>query len=459
MIDLLKLFNDNKNEIFIYDAINNREYTYNNFFVLSMQYFEHIKQNSSSNNIVTIMDNSIDLFAVYFACLVGNYTVIPIDPLLGDDIKDDIQKNIGDTFCIYDKLERHGFYPNISYDIINQIDYERNFLITHTSGTTGKYKGVKHSFQNLVSSALALGHFFKYEQDYIFYHNMPMSYMAGILNLFITPLVFGCKIVIDQRFDVQKAGKFWNIPNKYNCKVFWLTPTIISILNRLDRGTIGINYIKNTKPIFHVGTAPLYDEVRKLFEEKYNTSLYASYGLSETLFITTEYPLAKHVDGCTGNLLPNVDYLLNDNELCFKTPWMFNGYTNVDTNDFFLDKYYKSGDLGIINDKEKLFVTGRVKDLIIKGGINISVQVLENFLFNLKVFDELAIVGQKDNVVVEKIICFFVSSHHVDKKYINSIIGDTLGIMYKIDDFKQIDNMPKNINGKIDKNTLRGMLK
>lgn len=457
---LIDIFRQKDNSDLIYDAINNITYTYNDFLDSAYKYYNYIKNKGLQPNdkVVVVMHNSVDLLCIYFACLLGHWTVVPLDPLLGEDVRNKIIEKIDFSVIINGNEDiTDGVLTNKT--LLDNIDYDYPFLITHTSGTTGDYKGVIHSLNNLIKSAEKFGKNFGYSEDDIFYHNLPMTYMAGILNLFILPLIHKCKIVVDERFDIKKAGTFWQKPAQYKCKIFWMTPTIVSILNKLDRGECGINYIQGEKPIIHVGTAPLYDEVRNKFESKYNINLYSSYGLSETLFIATEMPQKKHISGATGNILEGVSYKIIDDELCFKTGWDFKGYTNVETNTFYIDSYYKSGDLGKIVDNN-LFITGRKKDLIIKGGINISIQALENFLYDMKSFDELAVIGIKDDIVIEKIICFYTSNEiEVNKNEINKKVVESFGIMYKVDEFKKIEFMPKNINGKIDKNKLREFVK
>ena len=129
---------------------------------------------------------------------------------------------------------------------------------------------------------------FNFNDKSVFYHNLPMTHMAGFLNLIILPLVSGSKIIIDREFQASSIASFWDNPIKYGANVFWFVPVIIDLLVNLDRGDKGVNYFKSVRGIGCVGTAPLKYLSKCKFEEKYgNIKLYESYGLSETLFVST----------------------------------------------------------------------------------------------------------------------------------------------------------------------------
>jgi len=106
--------------------------------------------------------------------------------------------------------------------------------------------------------------------------------------------------------------------------------------------------------------------------EKYGVELLPSYGLSETLFISTRVKGDMGAEASVGSVLPMVNLQFSDAEEIFlDVPWMFLGYSNENTAEYFDGKYYKSGDLGEIVQGH-LQITGRKKDLIIRGGMNIT---------------------------------------------------------------------------------------
>jgi len=124
-----------------------------------------------------------------------------------------------------------------------------------------------------------------------------------------------------------------------------------------------------------------------------------------------------------------------------------------------INGYFITGDLGNVSEDNILTITGRKKDLIIKGGINISPKKLEDFIINEEKFIECVVMGFPDKVLGEKTTCFILKNDNTDnlKKELNKKIMDKLGKDYHIDEFIELNEIPKNVNGKIDKLQIREM--
>ena len=481
---LQNIFKNNWNELFIIDGINDEKYSYNDFFTAIMNCKERFESIGISKNdtVCLLMSNSFELIIFYFACLILQITVIPIDPNKGEnEIKEILsQLKYNAIFCnnnLQIQDEKLVQVDNIikscneekesRYDEINifiTLDYDKLFLITFTSGSTGAVKGVMHSFNNLIRSALAFNKGFRFGKQNVFYHNLPMTYMAGILNLIVLPFISESKIVIGERFNISNIMRFWDIPIQYSVNTFWFIPTILTLLLKFDRGEEGIKYANNTKIIGCVGTAPLSDKLRKEFRTEYSISLYESYGLSETLFVSTNSPEMVEIESGVGKLLDGVDVdICDDGEIALNVSWMFLGYTNVENKDYFKNDKYLTGDIGRIDKNGFLFITGRKKDLIIRGGINISPKKIEKFIESFDGFYECVIIGIDDINMGEKIVCFFVpkkSMYNAElKKILNMNIIEKLGYDYRIDEFVKMDKIPKTINGKVDKLRIKEIYK
>ena len=474
---LKNVFKSFWHEDFIIDGLFEKNFTYKDFWgaVLNCKKFLEKLGLKKGDRICLLMNNSLDFVVIYFASLLMNLVVVPIDPLkrkveIELMIKLSCCKNV---LCNYDlpdysfdaiNLEKikDDFYQNLDVDIdslnlLDDIDFKALHLITFTSGSTGVAKGVMHSFGNLCKSALAFDEFFGFNHKNVFYHNLPMSYMAGILNLIILPLFSGSKIVLGPRFDFSKILNFWNIPIKYAVNTFWFVPTILSLLLKLDRGSQGIEYFRTVNAIGCVGTAPLSVNIKRDFENKYNVKLFQSYGLSETLFVSTNSFLIGDSQDGVGKVLNGAKVFIDkNNEILISTDWMFLGYLDGQS-----DKLFKSGDLGFVDKKGFLSVTDRIKNLIIRGGVNISPLRIEKFIEGLNCYHECVVLGLRDDVLGEKTTCFYVPKKEFNRdieKELNSKIYNELGRDYCIDKFVELDSIPKNLNGKVDKLKLKGFL-
>jgi long-chain acyl-CoA synthetase len=474
---LKKIFEKNWKTIFLIDSIKNEFYTYGDFFQKITRYREKLEEIGIKNGdyVCLILDNSLELATLYFSSLLLGVKVVPIDPLKGISEVEEIINQINFKKIIYDdkKFENISFGINLkninhdqntpdikskNIDIFENINYDKDFLITFTSGSSGKQKGVIHSFNNVIKSAIAFNKKFNFDKNSIFYHNLSMSYMAGILNLLILPLVCQSKVIIDRRTNISNINIFWKNIIKYSANTFWLVPTILELLLKLDRGLEGINYTKKNKITICVGTAPLMKKVQMEFEKKYDVKLFESYGISETLFVSTNYYEENKMTS-VGKLLDDVTVeTLDDGELVIKAPWICKGYHSMNKNKYFKDGKFLSGDLGKFDKSKFLFIVGRKMDIIIKGGVNISPKKIENVILDSKLFNELTLIGFPSKLLGEKIVCFYVPKKIItinDKKTINKKIIERLGMEYRIDEFVELEHITKNLNGKIDKPKIR----
>ncbi|MGE5473219.1 MAG: class I adenylate-forming enzyme family protein [Ignavibacteriales bacterium] len=478
-----EVFKNGWNEEFIIDALRNESYKYKEFFGLAINCREILQSlGINKNDIVSfLLPNSMDLCLFYFAALSMQAVVAPIDPQKGEDeIKEILsitkskiiisERDINEYGAIkISDLKDRIYLENQSdnLDVFDNIDYKKLYLISFTSGSTGVPKGVKNSFGNLFLTSTAFAKKFNFNKEHIFYHNLPMSYMAGILNTIFLPFISGSRIIIGERFSVASIMRFWAYPEKYRANVFWFTPTIISMLMKLDRGTKGIEYAKGKEIIGCAGTAPLNYKMKESFEDRYKgIKIYESYGLSELLFIASNSPFEKPLENSVGSLLEGAEVSFDeDGEILVNVPWMFLGYVNVETEPYFKSGKYKTGDIGIFEENGLLRITGRKKDLIIRGGTNISPRKTEVFVSQYQCFDEFVILGMPDEILGEKTVCYYTDINNcfddTKKNEINKNIIKKLGNDYRIDEFVKLEDIPKNPNGKIDKiiikeNYLRG---
>lgn len=453
VIDRIMLFNFEQE--FISDVCTGVSITYIKFF---KKVVEILNTNIFKNKeIIVIMNNSLELCMLYFASMFSDSIIIPVDPEKPAIEIEQIKREHPGAYIITEFSNGNNL-ENINYicketiiDLFKKIDYDREYLVTYTSGSTGNPKGVIHSAGNLFYSAIAFGEHISYNNEIIMSHTMPMTYMAGILNTIFLPFIFGGKIILLPRFNVKNSMLFWKNIEKYNVNTFWLSPTMLHLLMKIDKGNSIVDYFANRKIWFSVGTAPLSPKLKEEFEKKYKIKIYVSYGLSETLFVTSGNEDTNYNDS-VGRVINGAEVYINtDKEILIKVPWIYKGYIENREVINKMETIYKSGDLGMLLENE-LKVTGRKKDLIIRGGININPGDIENCINKLEDIDEIC-VGPVMVNNEERIVCWY-SGDDLDENKINNVIIEQLGRKYKIDYFRKLKSLPKNLNGKIDKKNL-----
>ena len=462
---------------FVVDAPGKACYSYEGFFGRCLSLSSRF-EGKGRRHLVFVMENSVELLSGYFAAILSGNIACALDPMKGKEEIKTILDSIPDAVVVTDnygekKLDswdfkmEPGFFDSLevadgakhaTISRFEDFDFDSDYLLTFTSGTSGNTKGVRHSLNNLLKTAEAFNSMFGVGEKNTFAHVMPMTYMAGILNSAFQPFLGMSRIVVLGRFSPIRAFTFWQDVAKWKVNTFWLSPSMLTIIMKVGNHKVGMEYCKENKTLFFIGTAPLHLKTRQEFEARYPVTLYASYGLSETLFISTETAQTVAAGGGNvGMLLDGVSYrFAGDGEMQVEVPWMFLGYTNEPTEKYFEGSYYKTGDLARI-ENGVLSIVGRSKDLIIKGGMNISPALVESVVSGIEGVDECSVFSilSKDN---EELMVLGYSSSKTDselEKTISAAVSEKLGKNYMIDLFYKVPSIPKNINGKNDKKVLK----
>ena len=156
-----------------------------------------------------------------------------------------------------------------------------------TSGSTGTPRGVAHRLGDFSRNAVRYATANELDESHRFHHSLPMTYMAGYYNLILLPLQIGASVVLDRAFDVQSVLRYWDVPREHGVDVLWLVPTIMAMLLKVDRTGAGRTFCRERVRHVASGTAPLDPDLREQFEREYGVAVHDSYGLSETLLLTS----------------------------------------------------------------------------------------------------------------------------------------------------------------------------
>ncbi len=453
------IFGGDKNDIVLIDAAKN-EPVYRSVFTSTASELALVLKEMNVHEVMVCADNCVELAVFYFAAMLGNVTVIAIDPEKTEAEINGIREihshaAFYDAFGLESLLSEARSRGTSGDAAWNAIDFIKPWLITYTSGSTGTPKGVIHSAGNLFAAAYEFGRFMRYDKNTVMGHCMPMTYMAGILNTLIMPVLFGGCVVILNRFSMKSAFSFWKDVESFKVNTLWLSPTMLRIANMTDSRGDMKSYFHENKMKVSIGTAPLDIQLREDFELKYGIRLYQSYGLSETLFISTESIDEQESGHTVGRILPSVNLeFAEDGEIIIGVPWIFLGYTNANVDEYLISGQYVSGDLGRITGNGNLLITGRKKELIVRGGYNINPRDIENLLIAKHYADECIVlpVLRKGE---EQIACCYVSSRSLSRTELNKDVIKDLGSHFRIDFLEKRESLPRNLNGKVDRPRLR----
>jgi long-chain acyl-CoA synthetase len=455
------------------------------------------------DRVATLLSNSPEFVALYFACLYIRATIVPINPAFH---KDDItfilaHSNIS---LLVVSPQTHALISHSSQSVRAGILFFGNsdgtsgpswsmdqdvnktevstptsiepsdlWTITFTSGTTSRPKGVPHRTASLWQSACEFAAMLGYSKETRLYHVMPMSYMAGFLNTLLCPYVSGGAVVIDRPFDARLALDFWRTPIKYGVNRLCLVPTMLATLKHVDRNPAGTEYCRNNIETISVCTAPLPVSIKLTFEEKYGSQLCESYGLSETLFATTELPGLVSRLGSVGKSLASTRIEIRgrkgeslpvntDGEVHLASTTLMAGYLDPESgepNPVTVPQWFPTGDIGHLDDEGYLCITGRKKDLIIRGGLNISPRAVEEVLLEHPHVRDAAVIGSPHPLLGEEIIAVIEPTTGSNWNDLRTDLAHAcrsrLAESARPSRMIEISEMPRSSTGKIQKQQLR----
>ena len=223
--------------------------------------------------------------------------------------------------------------------------------------------------------------------------------------------------------------------------------------------------------LFVSGSAPLSVDVFERFRKITGHSILERYGMTETGMITSNPYSKKRKSGTVGFPLENIKVRIADTVtgkkmeknkigvIEVKGPNVFKGYwkmPNKTEKEFREDGYFITGDLGFIDDDGYISISGRDKDLIISGGLNVYPAEIENTLDSCEEIIESAVIGLPHKDFGEAVTAIIVSkSNKFDSSKIIADLSESLA-KYKIPkNIIEVDELPRNSMGKIQKNNLR----
>ena len=460
----------NKNTFFFIDKKYNFKIKYIeiNYFVdyiyLSLNKYGINKK----SKIILLIDNSFYLPLLYFTAIKYQITLMPLESLNNVKELNIIKKKYKFDYILTDNIEineqLNSIYNKLFIDIKkNKIELKKyyklnkknktkkinfnssfNFLCCLTSGTTGIKKYIYHSSNNLFNNANNFLKFHNIRTRLNMYHTFSMSYMAGILNCIIIPFQSRGIVYFEERFNITSSLNFLKFFNRSNANTIWMAPFMLNLLNQLNYSNFQkINFKKKIKYLF-CATSQLDDETYKNFKNKFGITPVQTYGLSETLIISSN--IINNQYNNNGKSLTNVKIKLSKkNEILVKSKSTFTQFKN--------DEYFKTGDLGSIDKNSNLLITGRLKELIIKKGLNISPYEIESLLIN-KIKVPYVIYGTKDYIYGDKICLGYINNRNMNS-YLKKICEKNLPKKFIPDIYKKFDRFPYSNNGKIQRKLLK----
>lgn len=287
--------------------------------------------------------------------------------------------------------------------------------LIYTSGTTANPKGVKHSQASLLYEIRQLMKL-KPPQGAAM-TPWPAGHIAGVLTL-LRALAGGVTTVMMERWNAEAAARLiekFKVTSSGATPFFWM-----EILDYAEANNIDLSSLQDIQ----CGAAPVPPSLIFRFD-KLGLATYRSYGSTEHPTVTSGFPTDPLERRMTteGRIIPGIGVKIVDEdgndlpigsegEIVTRGLDMFVGYHDESLNAtaFLPGGWYRTGDIGKLDDEDYLFITDRKKDIIIRGGENISSKEVEEHLVTHPSVAEVAVVAAPDKRMGE-IVCAFVVLH------------------------------------------------
>ncbi len=332
-------------------------------------------------------------------------------------------------------------------------DEQAGSLMLYTSGTTGKPKGVPRSHRADRAGGLSQLVQHGLEDGDRTLGAMPLYHTMGMHSLLAVSLIGGC-FVLQRHWDARQA---LDLIERERLTSLYLAPTLFHDL--VEETHAGDRDLSSVRALAYAGAAMTSSLVERCYEV-FRPQLFVNhYGSTEI------YTFAIHRDqaakpGCAGRPALNAQLRLGENdeiECHLGSDEAFAGYwRRPDANEKAIrDGWYRTGDVGHIDEEGDLWVVGRVDDMIVSGGENIHPLEVEDVLARHPGVAEVAVIGAPDDRLGHRVVAVVVGTATEQELDAYCLAADTLARFKRPREYRFVSALPKSPSGKILHRVLR----
>lgn len=433
--------------------------------------------------------NSYDWFVFFFGVLKAGGVAVCLSPLLKKDELNLLMVHSQPKmiFTSEEKLDhlkdytKHGFLEKIicpggDYTLeglmetgvsdFQAIDRERRdtAVILFTGGTTGIPKGVMLSHENINASIQTVVYNERSTENDRALLFLPLTHVFGLMHIAnATILSAGCLEVLpafdmDKVLDILGQGKV--------TKLFCVPTVYVRLLSliRLKEKLGAVRYCFSA-------AASMAAEHVKNWKEMTGLSIFEGYGMTEAAPVVTYNHRFRHVIGSVGTEVWGVEIQLRDEssnqvaqgergEICVRGRNITSGYLKnpeATKEAFWEGGWFRSGDVGQLDEDGYLYIVDRIKDMIITGGENVYPREVEEVLYTRPEVQECAVIGIPDKEWGERVIAYIIPKpgEKKDPMVLKAFLKEHLSPFKVPKEFRFVDGLPMSGPGKILKRELR----
>ncbi|MEM9250423.1 MAG: acyl-CoA synthetase [Pseudomonadota bacterium] len=344
----------------------------------------------------------------------------------------------------------------------------------HTGGTTGTPKVAQHAYSGMIYNGW-IGQTLLFTEDDVVLCPLPLFHVFAVHPILMSMVTSGAHVIFPTPQGYRGEGvfdNFWKLIERWNVTFMIGVPTALAALMQRS-----VDADLSSLQCAFSGSAPLPIELYRRFEDACGVTIIEGYGLTEATCLVACNPVdgTKKI-GSVGVPFPHTDVKIMRHsggeveecgtdevgEICVANPGVLPGSTYVESDRnlhlFHYNQYLRTGDLGRIDSDGYVWITGRAKDLIIRGGHNIDPALIEEALLGHEAVSFAGAIGQPDShagelpVAYVELVAGATATPEDLLAFVAPRIGERAAIPKRIE---VLDELPKTAVGKIFKPDLR----
>ena len=451
------------------------------------------------DKVAMLLDNGYWTVAIMLGAMYAGAVIVPMNAVAGASVLDYVLDHSDSRLLFVSPFYEEKYAPLVasakSRMPVLVVDQERFSLEEHqeplqfdsvepqdaavliyTSGTTGRPKGVLLSHKNVLAGAQNTADAHQLTETDRGLCVLPLYHINAEIVSVLGSLVSGGSLVLPTKFSVSN---FWALIADKQCTWFSLVPTIVAyLIDHAEREGIseGIRqYIQNEVRFGRSASAPLSPEMHRDFEAKFSVSLIETMGLTETAaqILSNPLPPGKIKYGSPGVAVGNEAKIVDEHgqecprgvsgELMIRGDNVLSAYykNEAATKDAITeDNWLHTGDLAMQDEDGYFFITGRLKELIIKGGENISPREIDEVLFTHSAVLEAAAFAVEHREYGQEVMACVVLKQDasIDCESLKAFAESELGSFKAPQQVYILDELPKGPSGKVQRLKLAELL-
>ncbi len=340
----------------------------------------------------------------------------------------------------------------------------------YTSGTTGQPKGVMHTANTQFANLKVFCPYLGLTGRDVFLMSSPLAHQTGFLYGIMGPIFLGAKVVLQDIWEPRVAAQL--IQDERVTYSMASTPFLADLTDTPDVYKYDISSLQK----YLCAGAPIPRALVERAAKQLKISIISAWGMSENAAVTACHPAdpVEKVFNTDGKALPGVDVRIVDSDgkpvpvntdglLQSRGSTAFVGYMKkpeMYATD--ADGWFDTGDLARMDEDGYIRITGRAKDILIRGGENIPVVEIEQLLYRHPAIVDAAVVGMPDDRLGERGCAFVTLAPGASFTFSDMaayLAGAKLAKNYRPERLEVITEMPRTASGKIQKFKLRDIAK